>query len=231
MTLRAWLPFKGNVDLKNLEKFLKEKSVALFIMTITNNSAGGQPVSMENLKAATALCKKYKTPMVLDACRFAENSWFIKIREKGYSNKSPLEIAKETFSLADVAFVSAKKDGMANSGGFLSLTDSELSVEFKNRLIPSEGFPSYGGLAGRDLETIAEGLSEALDESYLHYRIASVKYLHDKLKKAGVFRCQSSRRSWGFYRCKKNPASYSRLRLSRPGPSSGFLRIFRCQRM
>lgn len=179
-------PFKGDVDLEKLEEFLKNQAVALFVMTITNNSAGGQPVSMANLKAAAALCKKYETPMVLDACRFAENSWFIKTREKGYKHKSSKEITKEIFSLVDIAYVSAKKDGMANGGGFLSLRDSRLSVEFKNRLIPAEGFPSYGGLTGRDLETIAQGLFEALDESYLQYRISSVKYLHERLKKAGV---------------------------------------------
>ena len=179
-------PFKGNADLEKLEDFLKEKSVALFIMTITNNSAGGQPVSMENLKAAATLCKKYKVSVVLDACRFAENSWFIKEREKDYGNQTPLEITTQTFAQADIAYVSAKKDGMANGGGFLSLRSSSLSTEFKNRLIPSEGFPTYGGMTGRDLETVATGLFEALDESYLHYRIASVKFLHDKLKKAGV---------------------------------------------
>ena len=183
---QAAAPFKGNVDLEQLESFLKRKSVALFIMTITNNSAGGQPVSMENMKAAAALCKKYKVPMVLDACRFAENSWFIKERETNYSSQTPLQIAQETFAQADITFVSAKKDGMANGGGFLALRKSQLSMEFKNRLIPSEGFPTYGGMTGRDLETVAIGLFEALDESYLHYRIASVKFLHDKLKKADI---------------------------------------------
>lgn len=179
-------PFKGNVNLKELENFLKKESVALFIMTLTNNSAGGQPVSMENLKSAASLCKKYKVPMVLDACRFAENAWFVKIREKAYGEKSPSAIAREMFDQGDIAYISAKKDGMANGGGLLALRDSGLSHEFKNRLIPSEGFPTYGGMTGRDLETVALGLFEALDESYLHYRISSVKRLHDKLKKASV---------------------------------------------
>ena len=179
-------PFKGNVDLKKLESFLKKESVALFIMTLTNNSAGGQPVSMENLKAAASLCKKYKVPIALDACRFAENAWFVKIREAGYKEKSPLAIAREIFDQGEVAYISAKKDGMANGGGLLALRDSQLSSEFKNRLIPAEGFPTYGGMTGRDLETVALGLFEALDESYLHYRVSSVKRLHDKLKKASV---------------------------------------------
>ena len=179
-------PFKGNADLESLEHFFKKESVALFIMTLTNNSAGGQPVSMENLKSAASLCKKYKVPFVLDACRFAENSYFVKIREKAYKEKSPLEIAKEIFDQGDITYISAKKDGMANGGGLLALRNSELSKEFKNRLIPSEGFPTYGGMTGRDLETVALGLFEALDESYLHYRISSVQRLHDRFKKASV---------------------------------------------
>ena len=179
-------PFKGNINLKQLETFLNQHSVALVIMTLTNNSAGGQPVSMENIKAVATFCKKHQIPLVLDACRFAENAWFIKMREEGFKEKSPLQTAKLVFDQADIAYVSAKKDGLAHSGGFLALRDKNLSQEFKNRLIPSEGFPTYGGMTGRDMETVAVGLLEALNEDYLHYRIGVVKRLHDKLKAGGV---------------------------------------------
>ncbi len=178
--------FKGNVDLSALEKALNEKSVACVVLTITNNSGGGQPVSMENIKDTSFICKKHNVPFILDACRFAENSWFIKQREKGYYEKSPLEIAREMFSHADMCFVSAKKDGLAHIGGFICLRDEKMVKECQKDLITSEGFPTYGGLAGRDLEAISVGLQEALEESYLHYRISSVKYLHEKLKQAGL---------------------------------------------
>ncbi len=179
-------PFKGNINLKQLEAFLNQNSVALVIMTITNNSAGGQPVSMDNIKAVSHLCKKHQIPLVLDACRFAENTHFIKQREKNFKDKSLLQTAKAVFDLSDMAYVSAKKDGLAHSGGFLALRDKSLSQEFKNRLIPSEGFPTYGGMTGRDMETVAVGLLEALDEDYLHYRAGSVARLHEQLKKGGV---------------------------------------------
>ena len=178
--------FKGNIDLLSLDKVLRNKSVACVILTITNNSGGGQPVSMENIKNTSILCKKYNVPFVLDACRFAENSYFIKQREKSYHAKSPLEISREIFAQADMCFVSAKKDGMANIGGFICLRDGELNEQCKRKLIISEGFPTYGGLAGRDLEAIAIGLQEVLEESYLQYRISSVEYLHEKLKKADI---------------------------------------------
>ena len=178
--------FKGNIDLAALENTLNNKSVACVVLTITNNSGGGQPVSMENIKDTSSLCKKYNVPFVLDACRFAENTWFIKKREKNYSKKSPLEIAQEIFAQADMCFVSAKKDGMANIGGFICLKNTELNEICKRKLITSVGFPTYGGLAGRDLEAIAIGLQEALQESYLHYRISSVEYLHKKLCEAGL---------------------------------------------
>ena len=178
--------FKGNINLPSLEKTLSEKSVACVILTITNNSGGGQPVSMENIKSTAVLCKKYNVSFVLDACRFAENTWFIKQREKEYQKKSPLEIAREIFAQADMCFVSAKKDGMANIGGFICLRDTKWAEECKRKLIISIGFPTYGGLAGRDMEAIALGLQEALEESYLHYRISSVEYLYNKLKQAGI---------------------------------------------
>ena len=178
--------FKGNIDLKALDKTLKEKSVACVVLTITNNSGGGQPVGMENIKAASDLCKKYDTVLVLDACRFAENSWFIKKREKAYREKTPGEIAREIFSQADMCFISAKKDGMANCGGLIALRDEKLVEDFKVKLIISQGFPTYGGLTGRDMEAIAVGLQEALEESYLKYRVDYVNYLHKKLTQAGI---------------------------------------------
>ena len=179
-------PFKGNIDEQKLEQALKEESVACVILTITNNSGGSQPCSMENIKNTRKLCKQYKVSFVLDACRFAENSWFIKKKEKGYENKTPLQVAQETFEQADICYVSAKKDGLAHIGGFICTREEKLSQEFKNHLIPKEGFPTYGGLAGRDLESIAVGVKEALEEPYLRYRISSVKYLHDKLNGIGI---------------------------------------------
>jgi tryptophanase len=156
------------------------------MITITNNSGGGQPVSMQNIKEVKEVCKKYNIPLFLDACRFAENAYFIKKREKGYSDKSVLEIAHEMFSYADGATMSAKKDGLANIGGFLALNDENLAMQCRNLLIVTEGFPTYGGLAGRDLEAVAQGLEEVLDEHYLQYRIRSVEYLGEKLIAAGV---------------------------------------------
>ncbi len=172
-------PFKGNIDLEALERVLQEKrgQVPLAMVTVTNNSGGGQPVSMANIRAASELCHRYGVPFFLDACRFAENSWFIKLREEGYADKTAMQIAQEMFSYADGCTMSAKKDGMANIGGFLALNDDDLAQRCKNLLILSEGFPTYGGLAGYDLEAIAVGLHEALDENYLRYRIRSVEYL------------------------------------------------------
>ncbi|MDE0119088.1 MAG: tryptophanase [Bdellovibrionales bacterium] len=178
--------FKGNINLLSLEKVLHHKSVACVVLTITNNSAGGQPVSMENIKSTSILCKKYNVPLVLDACRFAENTYFIKTREKGYRDQSPLEISRKIFDQVDLCFVSAKKDGLAHIGGFICLRNEQWSEECKKRLLISEGFPTYGGLAGRDLEAIALGLKEALNESYLQYRISSVEYLHGNLRKIGI---------------------------------------------
>jgi tryptophanase len=156
------------------------------MLTITNNSGGGQPVSMENIRAVSQLCRDYGKPFFLDACRFAENAWFIKQREPGYRDKTPLEIARELFSYADGCTMSAKKDGMANIGGFLALNSDRWAQICKNTLILTEGFPTYGGLAGYDLEAIAVGLYEALEENYLHYRIRSVAYLGEALTGAGI---------------------------------------------
>ena len=181
--------FKGNLDVKKLEQFINEKgkeNIPLVMITVTNNSGGGQPVSMQNIREIKELCTKYNIPLFLDACRFAENAYFIKKREKGYADKSVLEIAQEMFSYANGATMSAKKDGLANIGGFLAINDDDLAMQCRNLLIVTEGFPTYGGLAGRDLEAVAQGLEEVLDEHYLQYRIRSVEYLGEKLVDAGV---------------------------------------------
>jgi tryptophanase len=181
--------FKGNMDIEKLEAFIKEKgaeNIPLCMITVTNNSGGGQPVSMQNIRETKEVCKKYGIPLFIDACRFAENAYFIKLREKGYENKTPLEIAQEMFSYADGVTMSAKKDALVNIGGFLALNDDELAMKCRNLLIVTEGFPTYGGLAGRDLEAVAQGLLEVLDEHYLQYRIRSVEYLGEKLVAAGV---------------------------------------------
>lgn len=181
--------FKGNMDIEKLEAFIKEKgkeNIPLIMITVTNNSGGGQPVSMQNIRDVKSICKKYNIPLFLDACRFAENAYFIKKREKGYENKSALEIAQEMFSYADGATMSAKKDALVNIGGFLAMNDETLAMNCRNLLIVTEGFPTYGGLAGRDLEAVAQGLEEVLDEHYLQYRIRSVEYLGDKLISIGV---------------------------------------------
>lgn len=182
-------PFKGNVDIDRLVEVIENAGadrIPMVMVTVTNNSGGGQPVSMENLKAVREVCDRYELPLFLDACRFAENSWFIKMREPGYADKTPREIAGEMFSLADGATFSAKKDGLANIGGFLAMHDPELAARCRNLLILTEGFPTYGGLAGRDLEAIAQGLEEVLDEEYLRYRIRSTAYLAEKAGEAGV---------------------------------------------
>jgi tyrosine phenol-lyase len=182
-------PFKGNMDVNALESLLgrmgKER-VPLVMLTVTNNSGGGQPVSMENVRQVSAVCRRYAIPMYFDACRFAENSYFIKVREKGYESKTPKQIAQEMFSYGDGCTMSAKKDGMANIGGFLCTNNDLLAQQEKDLLILTEGYPTYGGLAGRDLEAIAVGIQEALQEDYLRYRIASTAYLGNHLADEGV---------------------------------------------
>ncbi len=181
--------FKGNMDIEALEKFIQKtgkEHIPLIMLTVTNNAGGGQPVSMENIRQTKAVAKKYGIPLFLDACRFAENAFFIKKREKGYQNKSVKEIAQEMFSYADGCTMSGKKDALVNMGGFLGLNDEKLATASRNILVVTEGFPTYGGLAGRDLEAMAQGLVEVLDENYLTYRIRSVEYLGEKLTIAGV---------------------------------------------
>jgi tyrosine phenol-lyase len=185
-------PFKGNIDLDRLQGVLEEDRarggtlVPLVMVTITNNSGGGQPVSLENLRGVRRLCDTFGKPFFLDACRFAENAYFIKLRESGQSDRTPAEIAREVFRLADGCTMSAKKDGLANIGGFLAMNDDAWAEAARNLLILTEGFPTYGGLAGYDLEAIARGLEEVVEEPYLKYRIRSTAYLAAKLTDAGV---------------------------------------------
>ncbi len=181
-------PFKGNINLEALERLLADRAQAVpaVFITVTNNSGGGQPVSLENLRGARAVCDRYGVPLFLDACRFAENAWFIKQRQPGYAERTVAEIVREMASLVDGMTMSAKKDGLANIGGWLALNDDEQAEQCRNLLVLTEGFPTYGGLAGRDLEAIARGLREVVEEDYLRYRIRSTGYLGDALGAAGI---------------------------------------------
>ena len=183
------LPFKGNIDLDQLSELIQEyrpQNIAAIIMTITNNSIGGQPVSMSNIKAVRNICNQYSIMLVIDGCRIAENAYFIKHREIEYQDKSYYEIAKEILGLADAFIMSAKKDGMVNIGGLLTVKNEELAILCKNLLIISEGFTTYGGLSGRDMEAIAIGLTEVFVPDYLHYRIKSIAYLGEHIKAKGI---------------------------------------------
>jgi tryptophanase len=181
-------PFKGNMDVRALRRVLAEQgqNVPLVLMTITNNSGGGQPVSMANIRETKAVCDEFGVPLFVDCARYAENAYFIKLREEGYADKSPREIAQEMFSYFDGASMSAKKDGMSNIGGFLGMNDDALADKARSLLILTEGFPTYGGLAGYDLEALAVGFEEALEESYLQYRLRSIEYLGERLLAADI---------------------------------------------
>ena len=182
-------PFKGNMDIEKLKNFISKNGhdkIPCVMITITNNSGGGQPVSMQNIKEVSSVCRQHGIPFIIDACRFAENAFFIKKREKGYEKKSIKEIVREMFSYCDGCTMSAKKDALVNIGGFLCLNDDNWAMQARNLLILTEGFPTYGGLAGRDLEAIAVGLEEVLHEDYLHYRIRSTEYLGEKINNHGV---------------------------------------------
>lgn len=182
-------PFKGNIDINKLEKAIQKygkEHIPLIMITITNNSGGGQPVSMANVKDTSALAKKYDIPIIFDACRFAENCFFIKEREEGFSKRSVSDIARELFSYGDGCTMSAKKDGLVNMGGFLALNDASLAQKITNMLILIEGFSTYGGLAGRDLEAIARGLNEVLNEDYLQFRINQTRFLGETMLEQGI---------------------------------------------
>lgn len=182
-------PFKGNVNIDKLKRLILQRGraqIPMVMITVTNNTGGGQPVSMANIREVSAVCREHGIPLFLDACRFAENAYFIKLREPGYENKTPLEIAREMFSYADGVTMSAKKDALVNIGGFIAMNNDEWAAKCRNLLILTEGFPTYGGLAGRDLAAMAQGLSEILDEDYLRYRLASTEYLGMHLDELGV---------------------------------------------
>ena len=181
-------PFKGNMDIERLESFMAANAgcVPCVMMTITNNAGGGQPVSLANIKAVAEIAHRYNKPFIIDGCRFAENAWFIKCREDGQGGRSIPEIVRDMFACADGMTMSAKKDALVNIGGWLALNDDKLAAQARMRLIMTEGFPSYGGLAGRDLEAIAQGLSEVVEEDYLRYRVRTNEYIVERLDKLGI---------------------------------------------
>ncbi len=182
-------PFKGNIDMGKLRQFIQEigpNKIPFGMVTVTNNAGGGQPVSMENLRNISKTYREFNIPFFIDACRFAENAYFIKLREEGYKTKSVLEIAREMFGLADGATMSTKKDGLTNIGGFLAMNDEELFEKARRELVLREGFPTYGGLAGRDLEAMAVGLNETIDEAYLAYRLGQSTYLSERLMESNI---------------------------------------------
>jgi tryptophanase len=179
-------PFKGNMDVAALRRLLTEADVPVVFVTVTNNSGGGQPVSIENLRAVREVCDEHDVPLYLDACRFAENAWFVKLREEGYPETPIPEIVREMAALADGMTMSAKKDPLGNIGGWLAMDDPELAKQCRNLLILTEGFPTYGGMAGRDMDALAQGLREVVDEDYLRYRVRSTEYLGEALDRAGI---------------------------------------------
>jgi tryptophanase len=181
-------PFKGNIDLARLEQLLHDEGdrIPLVMLTVTNNAGGGQPVSLENIRATAAIARRHDKPLIIDGCRFAENAWFIKCREAGQTRRSVKDIVRDMFAVADGMTMSAKKDAFANIGGWLALNDDSLAAAARNRLILTEGFPTYGGLAGRDLDAIATGLHEIVDEQYLRYRVRTNEYIGEKLVALGV---------------------------------------------
>jgi tyrosine phenol-lyase len=186
--LRSRHPFKGNIDLVRLERLLAERAadIPAVMITVTNNAGGGQPVSLANIEAAAALAHRHGKPFIIDGCRFAENAWFIKAREPGCAGRSIPDIVRAMFGVADGMTMSAKKDAFANIGGWLALNDDALAQRARDRLILTEGFPTYGGLAGRDLDAIAQGLAEVVDEQYLRYRVRSNEYIAERLEALGV---------------------------------------------
>ena len=224
----SFYPFKGNMDIALLEKAITERgarSIGVIVMTVTNNSAGGQPVSMQNIRETAAVAKKHEIPFVIDAARYAENAYFIQTREDGYADKSIIAIAREMFSYADAFLMSAKKDGIVNMGGLIGVKEDELLIRaVKERVIPFEGFITYGGMAGRDLDALAVGLLEATDEAYLRYRIGQAEYLGDKLRAAGVPIQYPHRRACRICGRGQNAFAHSLRPIPRPRPGRRPLR-------